>query len=66
MRVSQGGHSVPDGTVFARFERTQANLKLAMGRLPYFIVYSYDDHAYPYELVELVENDLSVSSFLTE
>lgn len=49
--MSQGGHDVPDEKVFARFERTQANLKRAIERLPYFIVYSDDDLAYPYELV---------------
>ena len=48
MRVSQGGHDVPDEKLLARFDRTQANLKRAIERLPYVIVYSNDDFAHPY------------------
>ena len=55
MRVSQGGHDVPDEKLFARFERTQANLKRAIERLPYVIVYSNDDIADPYKFVGLYE-----------
>ena len=43
MRVNQGGHDVPDEKLRARFERTQANLKRAIERLPQVIVYSNDD-----------------------
>jgi predicted ABC-type ATPase len=56
MRASQGGHDVPDEKLRARFERTQANLKLAIERLPYVVVYNNDDLAHPYKLVELNEN----------
>ncbi len=59
MRVSQGGHDVPDEKLLARFERTQANLKRAIERLPYVIVYSNDDIAHPYKLVELYEHGKS-------
>ncbi|MEZ6100778.1 MAG: zeta toxin family protein [Pirellulaceae bacterium] len=56
MRASQGGHDVPDEKLRARFERTQANLKRAIERLPYVIVYSNEDLAHPYNLVELYED----------
>ena len=62
MRVSQGGHDVPDDKLFARFARTQANLKRAIERLPYVIVYSNDDLAHPYKLVELYEHGKSILS----
>jgi predicted ABC-type ATPase len=56
MRVSQGGHDVPDEKLLARFERTTANLKRAIERLPYVIVYNNDELAHPYKLVEVYEN----------
>ena len=59
IRVSQGGHDVPDEKLLARFERTQANLKRAIERLPYVIVYS-NDIAHPYKLVELYEHGKSI------
>lgn len=61
MRASQGGHDVPDEKLRARFERTQANLKRAIERLPYVIVYSNDDLAHPYKLVNLYENGKRIS-----
>ena len=60
MRVSQGGHDVHDEKLLARFERTQENLKRAIERLPYVIVYSNDDIAHPYKLVELYEHGKSI------
>ena len=56
MRVSQGGHDVPDDKLRARFERTQANLKRAIECLPHVLVYSNHDLAKPYQFVELYEN----------
>jgi predicted ABC-type ATPase len=60
MRASQGGHDVPDEKLVARFERTQANLKLAIECLPNVIVYRNHDLASPYQLVELYENGKSL------
>ena len=40
MRVSQGGHDVPDDKLQARFARTQADLERAIRCLPHVIVYS--------------------------
>ena len=62
MRVSQGGHDVSDEKVLARFERTQANLKRAIERLPYVIVFSNNDLACPYKIVKLYENGKSISN----
>ncbi len=43
MRVSQGGHDIPDEKLLARFERTQTNLKRAIECLPHVIVYSNEN-----------------------
>ncbi len=56
MRVSQGGHDVPDEKLRARFARTQANLQRAIKRLPHVIVYSNHNLGEPFQLVELYEN----------
>ena len=56
MRVSQGGHDVPDDKLRARFERTQANLKRAIECLPHVIICDNDILSKPYQLVELYEN----------
>jgi len=63
MRVSQGGHDVPDEKLLARFGRTQANLKRAIERLPYVIVYSNNDITHPFKLVDLYDNGKSISVF---
>ena len=55
MRVSQGGHDVPDEKLNARFERTHANLKRAIERLQHVIVYSNQDLSKSFQLVERYE-----------
>lgn len=60
MRVSQGGHDVPDEKLRARFERTKANLQRAIERLPHVIVYSNSDLSKPYQLAEVYENGRSM------
>lgn len=55
MRVSQGGHDVPDDKLRARFERTQANLERAIHCLPHVIIYTNNDLAKPYQFVDLYE-----------
>jgi predicted ABC-type ATPase len=60
MRASQGGHNVPDDKLLARFARTQANLERAIRTLPYVIVYSNQDLAKPYQLVDFYENGQSM------
>lgn len=56
MRVSQGGHDIPDDKLRTRFERTRANLERAIERLPHVLVYSNQDIANPYRLVEHYEH----------
>lgn len=51
MRVSQGGHDVPDNKLESRYPRTLANLVLAIEKLPRIYVYDNSDLASPYELV---------------
>jgi len=56
MRVSQGGHDVPDDRLRDRYPRTVANLRAAMARLPNVIVYDNEDLAAPYRrVVETVD-----------
>ena len=47
MRVSQGGHDVPDDRLRDRYPRTLANLRAAIARLPHVIVYDNEDLAAP-------------------
>jgi predicted ABC-type ATPase len=50
VRVSQGGHDVPDEKLQQRFERTLANLDRAIQSLPLVIVFDNSDLANPYRL----------------
>lgn len=51
MRVSQGGHDVPTEKIPARFPRTMANLRRAIGELPHVLVFDNDDLDHPFRLV---------------
>jgi predicted ABC-type ATPase len=51
MRVSQGGHDVPDEKLLARFERTRANLQRAIEQLPHVLLFDHSDLARPYRHV---------------
>lgn len=53
MRVAQGGHDIPDDKLKSRFDRTLANLQLAVEQLPHVVVFDNSDLAYPYRLVEV-------------
>jgi predicted ABC-type ATPase len=59
MRVTQGGHDVPDEKVFGRFPRTLANLKSAIRSLPHVIVYDNSDLAHPYRRIAVFEKGQS-------
>ncbi len=52
MRVSQGGHDIPDEKLIARFDRTRANLQRAIACLPHVLIYDNSDLDRPYELVQ--------------
>ena len=56
MRVSQGGHDIPDEKLRSRFDRTQANLRRAIESLPHVLVYDNNDLDHPYKLVHCYEN----------
>jgi len=56
MRVSQGGHDVPDEKLGARFPRSLANLRLAMRQLPHVLVYDNSDLRMPYRPIAARES----------
>lgn len=56
MRVSQGGHDVPDEKLRARFPRTMQNLREACLRLPHVLIYDNSDLSTPYRHVATFEN----------
>ena len=56
MRVSQGGHDVPDNKLQSRFSRTLANLQAAIVRLPHVLIYDNSDLNLPYRLVAVFEH----------
>ncbi len=51
MRVSQGGHDVPDGKLRLRYARTLINLQAAIARLPHVLIYDNSDLNVPYRQV---------------
>ena len=51
MRVSQGGHDVPDEKLRQRYARTINNLKAAILRLPHVLVYDNSDLSASYRLM---------------
>lgn len=56
MRVSQGGHDIPDDKLHARFGRTADNLKRATERLPHVLVFDNSDLSQPFRLAEIWEH----------
>lgn len=56
MRVSQGGHDVPDDKLLSRFSRTFANLRAAIARLPHVLIYDNSDLDVPYRRVAVFEH----------
>lgn len=56
MRVSQGGHDVPDEKLESRHPRTLANLRLAIAKLPRIFVYDNSDLASPYKLIAVFDD----------
>jgi predicted ABC-type ATPase len=61
MRVSQGGHDVPAEKLVARFPRTLANLKTAIGDLPQVWIFDNDDLRTPFRQVAVFENGQRVN-----
>ena len=56
MRVSQGGHDIPDDKLRSRFSRTLANLQAAIARLPHLLIYDNSDLNVPYREVAVFEH----------
>jgi predicted ABC-type ATPase len=56
MRVSQGGHDVPQEKVVARFPRVLANLKRALRELPCVLLFDNDDLAMPFRQVAIFQD----------
>jgi predicted ABC-type ATPase len=56
MRVSQGGHDVPDDKLRSRFSRTLANLQAAIAQLPHVLIYDNSDLNFPYRQVAVFEH----------
>ncbi len=55
MRVSQGGHDVPEEKLQSRFPRTLANLKSALHELPHVLVFDNNDLGQPFRRVAVFE-----------
>lgn len=62
MRVSQGGHDVPNEKLRARHPRTILNLRLAIDDLPHVLIYDNDDLGTPYRQVAVFEHGRLVAS----
>lgn len=56
MRVSQGGHDVPDDKLRSRFPRTLKNLQAAILRLPYVLIYDNSNLSVPYRQVAVFDH----------
>lgn len=56
MRVSQGGHDVPDEKLQARFARTLENLRAAIARLPHVLIHDNSDLNVPYRQVGVFDH----------
>ena len=56
MRVSQGGHDVPDDKLRSRFSRTLVNLQAAITQLPHVLIYDNTDLNVPYRQVAVFES----------
>lgn len=55
MRVTQGGHDVPDEKLRLRFPRTVANLQLAVSRLPFVFAFDNRDLDFPFREAGMFE-----------
>lgn len=61
MRVSRGGHDVPNEKLASRFPRTLANLKQAIRTLPFVLVFDNDDLRSPFRQVAAFENGQTIT-----
>jgi predicted ABC-type ATPase len=61
MRVAQGGHNVPDEKLRSRFQRIMKNLELAIGNLPWVVLYDNSDPDRPFQLISVWRNGKPIS-----
>jgi predicted ABC-type ATPase len=66
MRVSQGGHDVPDKKLRGRFRRTLKNLERAIKRLPHVLIFDNSDLNEPFRFMRRYENGIVVSDELED
>jgi predicted ABC-type ATPase len=60
MRVSQGGHDVPQEKLTARFPRTLANLRAAIRVVPHAFIFDNENIARPFRKVAVFEQGQAV------
>ena len=56
MRVSQGGHDVPQEKLITRYPRTLGNLRTAIHELPHVWIFDNDDLRTPFRQVAVFQN----------
>lgn len=56
IRVSQGGHDVPDEKLRSRFDRTLKNLDRAIETLPHVLIFDNSDWNHPYRFAGRYEH----------
>jgi predicted ABC-type ATPase len=56
MRVTQGGHDVPDEKLAIRYPRSLENLRQALSRLPHVLIYDNSDLTSPLRQVAVFEH----------
>lgn len=61
MRLSQGGHDVPDEKLESRYPRTLANLAHALRELPQVLVFDNSDLARPFRFLAQTESGQPVA-----
>lgn len=59
MRVTQGGHDVPDEKLQSRFPRTLNNLREAIHRLPHVLIYDNSDLNAPYRQIAVFDHGMA-------
>jgi predicted ABC-type ATPase len=55
MRVSQGGHDVPNNKLWSRFARTLDNLRAAISKLPHVLIFDNSDLNIPFRQVAVFD-----------
>ncbi len=62
-RVAAGGHDVPRNRIASRFERSLANLRAAVGFVPFVKIYDNSSLDEPFRLVAIFESGAATTGF---